>query len=333
MNPDSDLYVVITTIHPKTRGVRAYEAMPGVNVLLVGDRKTPPLEESTACTFLDVARQSGLGFSLASKLPYDHYARKNIGYLYAMRRGASVIYDTDDDNYPLEHWSVPGFRAETRLRGRHRFCNVYRHFTPKKVWPRGLPLHCVNRPDDLDTRAVPQPQIGVWQGLADGDPDVDAVYRLIDDEPVIFERRCGVWLPPHHYCPFNSQNTFWKREFFLLLYLPATTSFRFTDILRGYVAQRLLWEEGHCLGFMEATVFQERNVHDYMKDFAEEVDVYLQTEQLVDILEATPLEGDLGRKLRRLYEVLHAAGIVAADELELLDLWLADCTEAMGANA
>ncbi len=33
-------------------------------------------------------------------LPHDHYARKNMGYLYAIRAGYSVIVESDDDNIP-----------------------------------------------------------------------------------------------------------------------------------------------------------------------------------------------------------------------------------------
>ena len=28
-------------------------------------------------------------------------------------------------------------------------------------------------------------RVGVWQGLADGDPDVDAIYRLTVGEPLV----------------------------------------------------------------------------------------------------------------------------------------------------
>jgi len=38
---------------------------------------------------------------LADLLPYHHYCRKNIGYLYAIRQGADCILETDDDNLPL----------------------------------------------------------------------------------------------------------------------------------------------------------------------------------------------------------------------------------------
>ena len=51
------------------------------------------------------------------------------------------------------------------------------------------------------------------------------------------------------------------------MYLPAFVSFRFTDILRGYVAQRIMWDYGLRLGFLPPNVFQKRNEHDLMADF------------------------------------------------------------------
>ena len=36
-------------------------------------------------------------------LPWNHFGRKNIGYLYAISMGAKTIFDFDDDNM-LKFW-------------------------------------------------------------------------------------------------------------------------------------------------------------------------------------------------------------------------------------
>ena len=103
-------------------------------------------------------------------------------------------------------------------------------------------------------------KIGIWQGLADLDPDVDAIYRLTSNKEVTFDKGDPIVLGKETWCPFNSQNTlFASPQFFPLLYLPAFVTFRFTDILRGYVAQPILQAAGYRLGFTEATVYQDRN--------------------------------------------------------------------------
>ena len=55
------------------------------------------------CVYLSVADQKALGFRLTSKLPVRSYTRKNIGYLYAILHGATVIYDTVDDSRSVKH--------------------------------------------------------------------------------------------------------------------------------------------------------------------------------------------------------------------------------------
>ena len=79
---------------------------------------------------------------------------------------------------------------------------------------------------------------------------------------------------------------------FALLYLPAHVTFRFTDILRGLVAQPILWAAGYQLGFTRATVVQERNPHELLEDFESESPGYLRVEKIVDI--EVPLVADVG---------------------------------------
>jgi hypothetical protein len=46
-------------------------------------------------------------------LPWQSFGRKNVGYLYAIARGAKVIWDFDDDNF-LKFW-VSGAAVEETL--------------------------------------------------------------------------------------------------------------------------------------------------------------------------------------------------------------------------
>ena len=49
-------------------------------------------------TYLTPAMQEALAYEAVGSVPWRHFGRKNIGFLYAMEHGAEVIYDTDDDN-------------------------------------------------------------------------------------------------------------------------------------------------------------------------------------------------------------------------------------------
>jgi hypothetical protein len=167
--------------------------------------------------------------------------------------------------------------------------------------------------------------VGIWQGLADGDPDVDAIYRLIDNTPCEFDQVGPCVLAEGTLCPFNSQNTIFSKSTFPLLYLPALVTFRFTDILRGLVAQPILWAAGLRLGFSDATVVQERNPHDYLKDFQQEIPCYLHAQRAVDAVgPAVSAGASIADNLHRAYRSLLKPQIVSDREMALLDAWLHD---------
>ena len=152
-------------------------------------------------------------------------------------------------------------------------------------------------------------------------------YRLLLPLPVNFDANREFILDVGVWCPFNSQNTTFWRDAFPLLYLPYYCSFRMTDIWRSFVAQRLAWEAGWRLSFHSSTVFQERNEHDLMRDFADEVPGYLHNERIRKTLEDLPLSSGAGALMDNLvkaYDALISLGVVGADEKMLLRAWLAD---------
>jgi hypothetical protein len=250
-----------------------------------------------------------------------------LGYLHAIHLGAETIVDTDDDNIPKQDWSFPAFEGSfDKLSGDDGFINIYKHFTDMHIWPRGLPLRLINDRAALKNPAPAQnARVGVWQGLADEDPDVDAIYRLTADTPCLFEYRSPVVLSIGTLSPFNSQNTMFRQELFALLYLPACVTFRFTDILRSLVCQPIMWLYGYELGFTNATVVQRRNPHDYFKDFLSEIPMYEQTERVCELVQAAiSASRPVAENLRLAYASLHRHGIVPAAELTVLDCWLDD---------
>jgi hypothetical protein len=178
----------------------------------------------------------------------------------------------------------------------------------------------------MPTVAAANCRVGVWQALADGEPDVDAIFRLVAGRrSVEFRTEEPIVLADGTVCPFNSQNTVFRREAFALLYLPALVSFRFTDILRSLVAQPVLWAAGLRVGFTRATVVQDRNAHDLMDDFESEVAMYLSAERAVEIArEAVNRSCAIPENLRAVYRALSRARIVDGAEVGLLDLWLED---------
>lgn len=57
----------------------------------------------TRIVFLSHEDQIKMSSSFVKRLPWHSFARKNVGYLYAIAQGAKVIFDFDDDNI-LKFW-------------------------------------------------------------------------------------------------------------------------------------------------------------------------------------------------------------------------------------
>ena len=318
-------FLIITTINPMNAVLEKYAALPDWKLVVVGDRKGPKRIDDDRVIFLDIDTQLSLELDFPGFCPENHYARKNIGYIYAASQGAEIIAETDDDNAPKENWGKDVSFASQNIEvvDGIQYFNVYSVFCDTAVWPRGYPLERILH-DGKPRFSTQETHIAVWQHLADNHPDVDAIFRLTRDEPVVFNDRPPLALGKHTYCPFNTQNTFWPRELFPFLYLPITVSMRFTDILRGYVAQRLFWEKDLLLGFGAASVIQERNVHNLLKDFEDEIEMYLQVHRVVEILESVSLSGTPLAWLGQVYEALLNENIVKSQEIIGIEKWQKD---------
>ena len=320
--------VVVTSINSPTKSVQEFASINNLQLYVVGDKKTPTNWKYPGVIYLSPADQEADQYEISNRLPFNHYSRKMIGYLHAINDGADFIIDTDDDNIPYENYSFPVFSGSfnTIIDKNNDFVNIYELFTEMKIWPRGLPLDLINK-KTINTEKLKQQnsEIGIWQGLADNDPDVDAIYRLTSDIPCNFEKRAPVVLEEGIVCPFNTQNTKIRKELFPLLYLPSTVTFRYTDILRGLVAQPIMWLYNYKLGFSEATVFQERNPHNYFKDFLSEIPMYQTTRDVVDVVKRS-LDPDvsINENLIKAYEALKEINVVEKEEIELLNCWLLD---------
>jgi hypothetical protein len=324
-------FLVFTTISSPTIAVKNFaNLLKDWTILVVTDKKTPDnwnLNKPNV-VLLDIKKQSSFDSKLSRCLPFNSYTRKNLGYLYAIRDGADLIAESDDDNIPYKNWiDFNNFEKEI-VKGRG-FINIYSLFTNKKVWPRGFPLSLINDygiKDNFKVKKIDKElKIGIWQLLADKDPDVDAVYRLVFNKKILFKKNKGYILDKGIYCPLNSQNTIFSKEVFSLMYLPSYVSMRATDIYRGFIAQAILQKSDYFLYFGSPTVFQERNPHDYMKDFRDEIEVYLNGLKIIEILSKLDFQWNkFSENLKLAYKTLIKEKIFDSREYELLEFWLED---------
>jgi hypothetical protein len=326
--------LVVTSIsapNPTLRDMASQCKARGHTFYVIGDAPSPADFSIDGCEFYSLERQRKTGFKIAELLPTRHYARKNIGYLLAIRSRSSLILETDDDNNPMEEfWDAryPQLRVPS-LSG-NGWTNVYRYFSEENIWPRGLPLDAVQAQlPGIEALAVTESSCPIQQGLADGDPDVDAIYRLLLPLPISFRKDRRLALGRGTWCPFNSQNTAWFPEAYPLLYLPSYCSFRMTDIWRSFVAQRIAWENNWSVLFKGPDVYQERNEHNLMRDFSDEVTGYLNNRVIGTRLAELKLEAGpekIGVNLIRCYEELVRMDLISIKEIALVEAWVEDST-------
>ncbi|MFA5833109.1 MAG: STELLO glycosyltransferase family protein [Bacteroidota bacterium] len=333
--------LIITTIGSLNRALQEYGihcSKNGVEFIVVGDKKTKPeltelfsqyqKEKQFKGGYYTADQQQQLPFKITSVLPFNHYTRKNIGYILAIKNNAELIMETDDDNYPQENYHCKFSKKITgQLVSHIGWVNVYRYFTTEHIWPRGFPLDLVTKevPKLGEVTSVYSP---IQQYLANKNPDVDAVYRLVINKELDFnDLKQNVALDAYSWCPFNSQNTVWFKEVFPLLYLPSTCSFRMTDIFRSYIAQRILWTIDARLSFGNATVYQDRNEHSLIKDFQDEISGYLNDKKIISILTDLNLKNgkeNIQENLLCCYNALVENNILKDEELPILNAWLED---------
>lgn len=323
----SKKFLIVTSIFEPTDAVKKFAKLDDWQLVVVGDKKSPPNWKHEGVIYLSPDDQQKLGYAVLEYLPWNHYCRKIVGYLYAMSQGAETIADTDDDNEPMDNWpSVPDTSQALKTLSGQKFANIYKHFTKEFVWPRGYPLSLILS-DEKPTEESSQQDVGIWQFLANEDPDVDAIYRLTINKLITFDDNEPVVLDKGTVCPFNSQNTVFRKDLFPLLYLPAFVTFRFTDILRGLIAQPILWENNHRLGFGPATVIQKRNPHNYLRDFESEIPVYLNAERVIEIATEALKQNkttSITDQLLTVYRALHSEQLVPDEEIKLLEAWVED---------
>jgi hypothetical protein len=334
---DSKIFTVLTTINSPDERVSDWMKITGNQTIVVGDKKTPNSWIHSKCEFFSLKDQLSSDFAIASLLPENHYTRKNLGYLYAIKKGAQAIIDTDDDNFPIinqwKHLLGSNFdKFQLCNSDKISFKNIYSYFSDSDIpfWPRGFPLNLINdQNSDIDQCKIlnaSSKNVGLWQCMVDGDPDIDAIHRLIFKNTPRFNAKPALMMGNNIFCAFNSQNTLWlDSELFPLLYLPSTVSFRFTDILRGYIAQAVINTSSKNWGFYQATAYQERNEHNLMNDFRSEVSMYSNMDEIFHIIyDSCKIKHSISDNLINCYSELRKNDYVEENELKILNSWMAD---------
>ena len=330
--------LVLTTINKVTKNIINIEngcKKKNWELRIVGDKKTPKNFKLNYGIFYSLSSQNKLGLNYTKRSLVNSYARKNIAYLMSIKNGADIIIETDDDNYPLKNFFDDRFLIQKFYQVKNRgWINIYDIFKRDKslIWPRGLPLTEIIKKKKFKFK-FKKNKCYIQQGLCNLNPDVDAIFRLINSKiNVKFKNNLKIGISYNSITAFNSQNTTWFKEAFPLLYLPSTCTMRATDIWRSVIAQVILYNDRKDILFHSPNVFQKRNPHILMKDFKDEIPVYLDIESIYYSLKKINLKKGHQNYLSNLvkcYKQLCEEGFFEKKEMTLVNLWKKDIQKLM----
>ena len=347
----SDRWIVISVSNYPSDSIRKLVKTKGWQVLAVGNSRTPKNWELKGAIFLSLEDQANLGFRVLDHLPYDSYVRKTVGYLFAIQHGAKMIFDADDradiiggdlgKHFDLKLSNVDVMQERilqySRKNPNRTVVNPYTHFGQRSVWPRGLPLENVGEVghEEYYNEVFGGMQY-IQQGLSNGLPDVDSVFyftRKLGSEAfdINFDENAPkVSLPQGIMVPVNSFNTLFHSNAFWALMLPVSVSSMASDVIRGYWAQRLLWEVGGSVVVYPPTIYRDDKIEAY--PFAEEKDLHVNVGRLIKFLVSwRSNKRKLFEKILDLSFSMAKEGFWTEKDLQLTAAWLEDLL-AVGYN-
>jgi hypothetical protein len=325
-----DKCIIITTINKPTETIIKHINNKNYDVIIVGDNKTPDDYKTLNCIYLDISSQKKLFPELSELFPYNHYCRKNLGYMYAIKKGYKIIYETDDDNIPYDNFDniLQYNNLQIITEKNSKWINIFKYFTNNAyIWPRGFPLSLLkNNPNYFiqDTNKKPS----IINGLVENDPDVDALFRIIcnHQDSIQWEKNKTILIDNQNVCVFNTQNTFWLNpELFICLLIPSSVSFRYCDILRGIINNIILKKTNNYMMYSSPNVVQNRNEHNLISDFKSEYEMYIHNENILEYIENNiPENNSLTVKelLVLIYNNLLINKVITQKDINILNKWI-----------
>ena len=272
--------IATTTINPPTQAIGKFQRMEEWDIVVAGDLKTPKEYRLDRGVYLTPKDQEAISEELSEAVGWNCIQRRNFAVIKAYEMGADIIALVDDDNIPYESW------GDNIYIGRPVEVAEYRTEAPafdpvgatneSHLWHRGFPLQLLPTRDystKATKRIVPDVQAMFWNG----DPDIDAICRMEHAPECRFDEACFP-MAANRIGPFNSQNTFISRcivkDYFLFPHIG-----RMDDIWASFYVQA----KGARVVYDRPTVYQDRNVHDLVKDMKQE---YLGYENNLNLIRA-----------------------------------------------
>jgi len=271
--------IVTTTINPPTEAVEKFDALSDWTLVVIGDFKTPADYKLKRGVYVSPQEQEKYDKQLSDAIGWKCIQRRNFGLLWAHDLGADIAAVIDDDNIPYPGW------GQDLLIGKTVEVNYYETDLPafdpvgatnhKELWHRGYPLQLIPK-RNYSCKSKKEMTFDVQADFWNGDPDIDAVCRMIYKPECKFDHACFP-IAANKPAPFNSQNTIIKgsllKDYFLFPHVG-----RMDDIWAAYYVQA----KGAKVVYNIPSVYQQRNEHNLVVDMKKE---YIGYENNLEIVE------------------------------------------------
>jgi len=261
--------IISTTINHPTKAIRKFDQLKDWKLIVIGDKKTPKNYKLKNGIYVSPTDQIKIDKKLSDLIGWNCIERRNIGLILAKKLKADVIALVDDDNIPYKNWGknlLVGKKIKAKF-----FKTKEDVFDPifqtnyKELWHRGFPIEKIDSRERLkfiNKKVIVDVQADFWNG----DPDIDAVCRMIYKPKCKFKRKDFPFYS-NKISPFNSQNTFINAKL-LKYYFLFPDQGRMHDIWASYYLQ---YKKKINIVYSNASVFQKRNKHDLSVDLKNEL--------------------------------------------------------------
>jgi hypothetical protein len=297
--------LVMPTIHVPQVLKWYRKIVPDMQFFVIGDEQTPDgevrqlLRSVGSAEYYSVEDQRRLGYESCELLNWRHPGRRSIGFLEAVRAGADIVVTADDDNIALDEKYFEHFEklVGSSFNGLEASASGgwvdAAYFLQPSVHHRGFPHQLWHPFEPPAIGSVTGARIGVAAGLWLGDPDIDAVTRIVDRPTAMTASPiadAGFVVNPSCYSPFNSQNTAFIRDL-LPVMLMLTPYGRFDDIWCSYLAERVMRNHNWVVHYGKPYVWQERSYHLLVRDLSVELEGMEATLRFTKTLDEMELPG------------------------------------------
>ena len=274
------IYIATTTINKPTKALKLFAKNKNCKLIVSLDKKSKDFELKNSIV-LSTKYQEKKWPRLSKLVGWNCIQRRNFAILEAYERGAEMIALIDDDNIPYNNWFKNIFLNKqikcNEIKTNKKIFDPVGYTNHSNLWHRGLPLELVNNRKYKKAKKQlikPDIQANFWNG----DPDIDAVCRMIFKPECNFKKNLFPFFSKK-ISPFNSQNTLITRkvikDYFLFPHIG-----RMDDIWASFYVT----SKKYRVLYNEPTVYQQRNVHNLIKDFKDEYIGYVNSLKLVESL-------------------------------------------------